>query len=259
MAAIELIEGRPPEGSGKAAQAVNKREQHTIAGRVRKAWRRLIRPVSGTNQALPNRAPPERPSAAKAPERGEPSPGPPANESTVKSAKPPSSGKDRFQLLTLEELKALPDPEWLIDRILPQGVLAALYGEPGAGKSFLALDWAMSVASGQPWFGGEVKAGAAVYVYAEGASGLKLRVRAWRNVKEGKPDCMRVLPHSVNLLDREDVDRLTKAIGKDEDEPKLIVIDTLARCFGDGDENAPKDMNAFVAGADTLREAFPPA
>ncbi len=259
MAAIELREGRTPGGAGKAAQAVNKREQDTIVGRVREVWRRLTRPGSGTDQALPRRVPPERPSAAKAPERGEPSPGPPVKESAGKSTKPPSSGKERFRLLTLDELDVLPDPEWLIKGILPQGGLAVLYGEPGAGKSFLALDWAMSIASERPWFGGEVKAGAAVYVYAEGASGLKFRVRAWCNVKKGKPDCMRVLPHSLNLLDREEVDELIKAIRKDEGEPNLIVIDTLARCFGNGDENAPKDMNAFVAGADALREAFPGA
>ena len=257
MAAIELGEGRPPEGSGQAARTVNKREQHTIMGRVRKAWRRLIRPVSGTNQALPNRAPPERPSAAKAPERGEPTPGPPANESTVKSAKPPSSGKDRFQLLTLEELKALPDPEWLIDRIIQQGVLAALYGEPGAGKSFLALDWAMSVASGQPWFGRQVKAGAVVYIYAEGVSGLKYRAKAWRAAKTCEPTSVWFLPEPVDFVDGEDGKTFVHSIRKAGISPSLVIVDTLARCFGSGDENAMRDMNAFVSRVDKVRVAFP--
>ena len=34
----------------------------------------------------------------------------------------------------------------------------------------------------------------------------------------------------------------------------LIVIDTLARTFGAGDENAARDMNGFVASLDMLRE-----
>jgi hypothetical protein len=40
------------------------------------------------------------------------------------------------------------------------------------------------------------------------------------------------------------------------EKPKLIVIDTLNRCFGGGDENSTKDMSAFVAGCDAMREEF---
>jgi hypothetical protein len=36
--------------------------------------------------------------------------------------------------------------------------------------------------------------------------------------------------------------------------PALIVIDTVARNFGPGDENSTKDMTAFVAACDRLRE-----
>jgi hypothetical protein len=32
--------------------------------------------------------------------------------------------------------------------------------------------------------------------------------------------------------------------------PKLIIIDTLARCFGDGDENKAQDMGRFIMGLD---------
>jgi AAA domain len=41
--------------------------------------------------------------------------------------------------------------------------------------------------------------------------------------------------------------------------PRLIVIDTLARNFGPGDENDQRDMNAFVQGCDALVVAFPGA
>ena len=37
------------------------------------------------------------------------------------------------------------------------------------------------------------------------------------------------------------------------DKPLAIAIDTLARNFGPGDENATRDMNQFVAGLDALR------
>jgi hypothetical protein len=55
-----------------------------------------------------------------------------------------------LRLLTADELDGLPDPRWLVDGILPERAIAVLYGQPGIGKSFLALDWAFSIAAGRP-------------------------------------------------------------------------------------------------------------
>ncbi len=60
---------------------------------------------------------------------------------------------DRFRLYSIEELEELPDPDWLIDGIMPEGALVELYGPHGVGKSFLALDWALSLAAGIQWPG----------------------------------------------------------------------------------------------------------
>jgi hypothetical protein len=38
--------------------------------------------------------------------------------------------------------------------------------------------------------------------------------------------------------------------------PAIVVIDTLARCFGGGDENSTQDMGMFVRGCDALRERW---
>ena len=42
----------------------------------------------------------------------------------------------------------LPPPKWLVDGILPEGAMATLVGFSGTGKSFIALDIALSVATG---------------------------------------------------------------------------------------------------------------
>ena len=34
---------------------------------------------------------------------------------------------------------------------------------------------------------------------------------------------------------------------------RLIILGTLARCFGGSDENAAKDMGAFIQGCDTSK------
>lgn len=41
--------------------------------------------------------------------------------------------------------------DYLIEGVLPADALAWLHGTPNSGKSYVALDWALSVAIGQPW------------------------------------------------------------------------------------------------------------
>lgn len=56
-------------------------------------------------------------------------------------------------LLSRSDLLKLPDPEPLIDGTLDQGTVALLYGKWGTLKSFIAYDWAASIATGRPWQG----------------------------------------------------------------------------------------------------------
>src|SRR4051794_31851873 len=92
-----------------------------------------------------------------------------------------------FELVCFDDLQRLPDPSWLITGVLPAGGLAVLYGRPGAAKSFLALDWALSVAAGIPWLGCPTEQGHVVYIAAEGKAGLNVRARAWWNA-HNRPD-----------------------------------------------------------------------
>jgi len=82
-------------------------------------------------------------------------------------------------LYSAAEIKRLPPPEWLIDGHLVQNSIAVLYGPSGGGKSFLALDGALSVATGRDWLGRPVQQGVVIYVLAEGASGFGARITAW--------------------------------------------------------------------------------
>ena len=167
-----------------------------------------------------------------------------------------------FQLLTWEALDDLTPPEWLVDDVLPTDAFVLLWGEWGAGKTFLALDLALSVATGKPWHGKTVKQGPAVYVAGEGVRGLNLRRVAWaakHNADETVPDFY-VLPSLLPMLDAAQVnlfaDQIEATVGRS---PALLVIDTLARCTPGGDENAQVDMNKFVGSVDAVRRRFPEA
>jgi RecA-family ATPase len=52
---------------------------------------------------------------------------------------------------------------WLVDRLIPYRGLITLVGDPGSGKSFLALSLAAHVAAGRPWFGRSASAGSVIY------------------------------------------------------------------------------------------------
>jgi hypothetical protein len=166
--------------------------------------------------------------------------------------------ESRFKPLSLKEIADLPPPEWLIGGLVPQDGLVVLYGEPAAGKSFVALDWGLSVATGTPWLGHEVKQGEVVYIYAEGARGLTWRAEAWFQ-EHGKAEAPSfwAVPVAVPIPDPDERSEFVNAVRAVSKRPRLIIIDTLARNFGEGNESLTQDMNAFVNGCYDLRAAFP--
>ncbi|MGH3401060.1 MAG: AAA family ATPase [Streptosporangiaceae bacterium] len=157
--------------------------------------------------------------------------------------------------LTLEELDDLPDPKPLVSGgILDAGTVAMLSGPAGKGKSFIALDWAMSIASGNAWLGNTVHQGSALYVAAEGAAGLKIRTKAWRKDKALYEMPFEIIPGVVNLNDFDHVAELSAEVHRMH--ARLLVIDTLAKCSLGADENSASDMGLIVNSAYMLRDAW---
>ena len=161
----------------------------------------------------------------------------------------------RSALLSPDDLESLPDPEWLIEGILPKSGMSVLYGSPGLGKTFLGLDWALRIGGGLDWFGRGGKQGVVLYVYAEGVYEFKNRCAAWVEANGGLlgPADVRFFPRAVPLLDDDWVTALTDLCR--ELEPSLVVFDTLARATAGGDENSAKDMGRAVAACDAIRDA----
>jgi KaiC/GvpD/RAD55 family RecA-like ATPase len=162
-------------------------------------------------------------------------------------------------LIPLDTLTARPQVlRWQIAGVLEHGVLAMLQGEPGAGKSFLALDMALAVATGTEWHGCRVNTGPVVYVAGEGHAGIARRARAWEEDRKtplaGCP--VRVSARAVRFLSPADVAELTSEIDALSAPPALIVIDTLARAFIGGDENSALDAGRFIAELDAIRERY---
>lgn len=157
--------------------------------------------------------------------------------------------------MTIPELASMPETRYLIDSHIPTDALACIFGAAGSMKTFLALDMALSVATGKPFQGRyDVERGAVVMVNSEGTRGLPKRIRAWAT-EHGQPlDEIKdfwVIPGEFALTDPAEAGSLLQTLG--DIKPSLIVIDTLARNFGGGDENSTQDMNAFIAACDSIR------
>jgi len=84
----------------------------------------------------------------------------------------------RFPLLDDVELLNRPEPIWLVDGRLLAKSLDCLYAPPEVGKTTLTVDLGCSIATGSPWLGAATTTGPVVYVAAEGADTLQLKVGA---------------------------------------------------------------------------------
>jgi KaiC/GvpD/RAD55 family RecA-like ATPase len=161
--------------------------------------------------------------------------------------------REKLSLLSLDDLAALPDPVYLIDGVLPANVLGVLYGAPGAGKSFIALDMASAIASGREWLGRETRPGKVLYVAAEGALGMKRRIAAYQTRHSIPGDNIRFLPVPFDARSSKSSDAVVAVLAENGFKPDLIIVDTLARVAVGADENSAKDMGQVVEGFEMLR------
>jgi hypothetical protein len=164
-------------------------------------------------------------------------------------------------LTRLDKLRPSYNNRYLVKGLLDRGAFSCLYGPSNIGKSFYALDLAVRVSASAEFFGHRIASGAgpALYVVAEGSGGFALRVAALRKahpdlVAKAERAGMTILTVPLDLVQSEDAADLAELILDQVDViPSLIVIDTLARSMGGGDENAGKDMAALVANVGLLQ------
>lgn len=160
-------------------------------------------------------------------------------------------------------LRMEPPPE-LIPGFLNEQGFALLYAKPAACKSFLAQHLALGLATGTEAWGHRVPRRGVVYLAGgEGIAGLRNRFEAWSAATRtpltaDAPLFVRCPP--ATLTDPAATRALSDGLAADLDRAgvsaSLIVVDTLNRNFGNGDENAQGPMADFVRNLDTLRDRF---
>ncbi|NVN25607.1 AAA family ATPase [Asaia siamensis] len=161
-------------------------------------------------------------------------------------------------------------PRWLVKDLIPEQALVCLFGAPNTGKTFIALDIALSVAFGRPALSqdgnseGNPTSRPVVFVLREALHNIHRRIAAWCDHKKiPRKQAQEHLAHHLLIPDTSDeldirIDRSTSrrklidAIKQRCPNPALIVLDPLVDMM-DGDENSARDMSRFVNGLNELR------
>jgi hypothetical protein len=165
------------------------------------------------------------------------------------------------RFLSIDDLQTMPAPAWLIDGMFEVNSLVMLAGPPAAYKSFLALDWVLSMATKRDWHGKRTAPARVLYVLGEGKASLLKRVETWctyHNI-DGKErqllqENFRVSFEVPQMAVKSSVDNLLAGLTAEGFSPTVIVIDTFARSFVGLDENSQKDTGMWVESADRLRQ-----
>lgn len=152
--------------------------------------------------------------------------------------------------------------DYLVKKLLERGTTGEWFGPWGQGKSFLADDLAVSVATGGEFAGHQCERGIVLIFAGEGHVGKRRRIKAIAKQRGLKPEDLRLLHISatpiffngsnLSLVIRE-AQQLEEHLGS---KISLIIIDTMARHMA-GDENSNRDAGEFIRAVDQLREAFP--
>lgn len=164
-------------------------------------------------------------------------------------------------ILLWREIKGCLTTDTLVKRLIGSASLVVFAGPTGSGKTFVALDCCVHIAMEWPWFGRKVTRVGVLYVAAEGQTGLIKRIEAIKrhhNISDDVDVPFALYPEPIDLVtDGEGVKQIINYVQwLNEILPVrtgIVVIDTLARCFGSGDESATRDMNTFVTRCDTIR------
>lgn len=152
---------------------------------------------------------------------------------------------------------ALPDlatPAWLVEHLWGSGAVGVLGGAPKCGKSWLALELAVAVASGRPCLGRfAVPAAGPVLLYAAEDTPLQVRQRVEqlcqaRDAPFPTLELGLILEPSLRIDRPQDVERLRTTLALRPH--RLLILDPYVRLQA-ADENNATEVAAILA---TLRE-----
>ena len=179
----------------------------------------------------------------------------------VRKIELPPKPKDRFTFDWFGDLDEDMPKEEIVKGAFGVDEFTMISGKPGSGKSVITTDLACHVAAGMEWHSRPVKQGLVIYIAAERKALTKRRMRAFRKHHGVDEIPLAVLGGMLDLTsglaDANAIIQTVKAAEEYSGQKCVwVIVDTLTRVFGPGDQNTSKDMTKFVQACDTIREGI---
>lgn len=150
------------------------------------------------------------------------------------------------------EVDAAPDPGWLLEGLIAADGYGVLGAEKKAGKTWMATDLAVAVASGGAWLGWRTCTTPGRVLYFAGEGGARKITRRGRAVAHHYGRCWDDLdiwiservPHLADLIH---VEALTQEVA--DHIPKLVIIDPSYLALAGARMSALNEMGALLEAA----------
>jgi hypothetical protein len=175
------------------------------------------------------------------------------------------------ELLHLSQhcLESIPPREWIIPGVLPANQRTALLGRWASGKSWLALDMALSVVFGTPFLGDVLPTARGNVVILDGEGGRTRAIRRFNQLRHGHQlsiangdSCRQRGDGEIFWCSPEGFSLSSEGIADDLSEllapmnPVLIIFDTLAKVMGLSDENSNAAASRVTKALYTLNQGL---
>ena len=148
---------------------------------------------------------------------------------------------------------------WYIQNWIPSDGLSVIYGPPNVGKTFVALDLAIHMTAGKPWFENSVSRTKVFYLALEGGDGIRDRLRALKVAKkdifiEATKDFEIIVGQFIDFGSDEEVSEFAKFLYNNE--IYLLFIDTLTLALGGDDDATASGMGKFLRALQKLKIGY---
>lgn len=168
-----------------------------------------------------------------------------------------SAGREPVEILPAGGLLARPDPPELIRGVMPATGIGSLVGPTQQYKSFVALDLALRVAGGRPWFGhapGTPGPKSVLLALGEGQWDAARRLSAASDRHGLDPSGVSYMLRPGELADRSWVREFTDAARPVA--PALVIFDSGQDFYGAIDDNVAADVQAVIRGMKEISSAL---
>jgi DNA-binding HxlR family transcriptional regulator len=164
-------------------------------------------------------------------------------------------------LVSLADHLSKPDTPipWLVDGLLVEGERCIVFGEPGSQKSWLLLDMAICIASGEDWLGHFKVPTARQVLYVDEEQSERVLNKRLKQLVHGRTNPspsapLKTLSHDGLRFTKGGAERLLAKLSVAGFDPDVVMVEALARVL-DGNENEIEAVSAFWRHLEPLRKA----